>query len=144
MIKRTMQTAAIFAAGVVAGMSMRSAAVVQAQGGAHVYEIRTYTTPDQAKLDALKARFRDHTITIFNKHNMKSIGYWVPQDAPLSQNTLIYILEHPSREAAKANWAAFSADPEWVKAKADSEVNGKLTTKVESVFADPTDFSAIK
>jgi hypothetical protein len=144
MIKRTVLTAAIFVAGMVAGMSMKSEAVAHAQAGSHVYELRTYTTPDQAKLDALKTRFRDHTITIFNRHNMKSIGYWVPQDAPLSQNTLIYILEHPSREAAKANWAAFGADPEWVKVKADSEVNGKLTTKVESVFVDPTDFSPIK
>ena len=143
MMKRTMVTAAIFVVGVVTGMSMRSGATVHAQAGSHVYEIRTYTTPD-GKLDALKARFRDHTIAIFNKHNMKSIGYWTPQDAPLSQNTLIYILEHPSREAAKANWAAFGADPDWVKAKGESEVNGKLTTKVDSVFVDPTDFSPIK
>jgi NIPSNAP len=143
MMKRTMLTAAIFVAGLVAGMSMKSGAVAHAQAGSHVYELRTYTAAE-GKLDALKARFRDHTITIFSKHNMKSIGYWVPQDAPLSQNTLIYILEHPSREAAKANWAAFGADPEWVKVKADSEVNGKLTTKVESVFVDPTDFSPIK
>jgi hypothetical protein len=142
-MKRTMLTAAIFVAGLVAGMSMKSGAVAHAQAGSHVYELRTYTAAE-GKLDALKARFRDHTITIFSKHNMKSIGYWVPQDAPLSQNTLIYILEHPSREAAKANWAAFGADPEWVKVKADSEVNGKLTTKVESVFVDPTDFSPIK
>jgi len=142
-MKRTMLTAAIFVAGMVAGMSMKSGAVAHAQAGSHVYELRTYTTAE-GKLDALKARFRDHTITIFNRHNMKSIGYWVPQDAPLSQNTLIYILEHPSREAAKANWAAFRADPEWVKVKADSEANGNLTTKVESVFVEPTDFSAIK
>jgi hypothetical protein len=143
MMKRTILTAAIFVAGMAAGMSMKSGAVAHAQAGSHVYELRTYTAAD-GKLDALKARFRDHTVTIFNKHQMKSIGYWVPQDAPLSQNTLIYILEHPSREAAKANWAAFGADPEWVKVKADSEVNGKLTTKVESVFVDPTDFSPIK
>jgi hypothetical protein len=143
MMKRTLLTVAIFVAGMVAGMSMKSGSIVHAQGGSHVYEIRTYTAPD-GKLDALKARFRDHTIAIFNKHDMKSVGYWTPQDAPLSQNTLIYILEHPSREAAKANWAAFGADPEWVKAKAASEVDGKLTTKVESVFVDPTDFSPIK
>jgi len=102
MMKRTILTAAIFVAGMAAGMSMKSGAVAHAQAGSHVYELRTYTAAD-GKLDALKARFRDHTITIFNKHQMKSIGYWVPQDAPLSQNTLIYILEHPSREAAKAN-----------------------------------------
>ena len=108
-----------------------------------VFEIRTYTTPP-GKLDALKARFRDHTIKLFNKHGMKSIGYWIPQDAPLKDNTLIYILAHASREAAKKNWAAFRADPEWVKAKAESEKDGQLVEKVESVFVDPTDFSPIK
>ena len=113
----------------------------EAQAPNHVYELRVYHA-NPGKLDALNTRFRDHTITIFNKHNMKSVGYWVPQDN--KDNVLIYILEHPSREAAKANWAAFRADPEWVKAKADSEANGNLTTKVESVFVDPTDFSAIK
>jgi hypothetical protein len=108
-----------------------------------VFEIRTYTTPP-GKLEALKSRFRDHTIGIFNKHEMTSIGYWVPQDAPLSDNTLIYILAHPSREAAAKNWAEFRTDPDWVKAKAESEKDGPLTTKVESVFVNPADFSAIK
>lgn len=121
---------------------MRPESIAHAQGN-RVFEIRTYTTPE-GKLDALKARFRDNTIRIFNKHNMTSIGYWTPQDSPLSQNTLIYILAHPSREEAKKNWDAFRSDPEWVKAKAASEANGPLTTKVESVFANPTDFSQIK
>jgi hypothetical protein len=105
--------------------------------------MRTYTAPP-GKLDALKARFRDHTIRIFNKHDMTSVGYWIPQDAPLSQNTLVYVLAHPSREDAKKNWAAFQADPEWVKAKAESEKDGKIVEKAESVFMDPADFSQIK
>jgi NIPSNAP len=117
--------------------------ILQASAANRVFEIRTYTAPD-GKLDALKARFRDHTISIFKKHNMVSIGYFTPQDAPLSQNTLIYVLAHPSRDAAKTNWAAFNADPEWVTARTASEVNGKLTTGVTSVFVDPTDFSPIK
>ena len=108
-----------------------------------VFELRTYTAPP-GKLEALKSRFRDHTVTIFNKHGMTSIGYWVPQDAPTSDNTLVYVLAHPSREAAAKAWAEFRADPEWVKAKADSEKDGPLTTKVESVFMTPTDFSALK
>ena len=57
---------------------------------------------------------------------MKSIGYWVPEDAPSSQNLFIYILEHPSRQEAEKNWAAFQADPEWKKVKAESE--SKRTT----------------
>ena len=108
-----------------------------------VYELRTYTCYD-GKLEALKARFRDHTIAIFKRHGMESIGYWVPQDPEKSKNTLIYILAHPSLEAAKKNWAAFQADPEWVKAKAASEVDGPIVLKTESVYMDPTEFSGLK
>ncbi len=133
---------AAFVGGIVANALFTPAATVHAAGN-RVYEIRTYTTPP-GKLEALKSRFRDHTIKVFNKYDMKSIGYWVPQDAPLKENTLIYILSHESREAAAKSWASFRADPEWVKAKADSEKDGPLTTKVESVFVDPTDFSALK
>ena len=110
---------------------------------ARVFEIRTYTTAE-GKLETLKKRFRDHTIRIFDKHGMTSIGYWVPQDAPRSQDTLIYIIAHASRVAAKANWAAFGADPEWQKVKTASEADGKIVTKVESIFVDPTDFSPLK
>jgi hypothetical protein len=133
---------AAFVAGV-AAHSLYNPAVTLHAAGNRVFEIRTYTTPP-GKLEALKSRFRDHTIRLFDKQGMKSVGYWVPTDAPLKDNTLIYILSHESREAATKSWAAFRADPEWVKAKADSEKDGPLTTKVESVFAEPTDFSAIK
>ena len=133
---------AAFAAGLTAQRILRPI-TVQAAAGAHVYELRTYTTPP-GKLEALKSRFRDHTITIFNKHGMKSVGYWVPQDGPEHENTLVYILEHESREAAAKNWTEFRNDPDWVKAKADSEKDGALTTQVKSGFMDPTDFSAIK
>ena len=108
-----------------------------------VYELRTYTC-HEGKLEALKARFRDHTIQIFKRHGMESLGYWVPQDPEKSNNTLIYILVHPSLEAAQKNWAAFRADPEWIKVRAESEVNGPITTKTESVFMNPTDFSQLK
>lgn len=113
------------------------------QESRRVFEIRTYTTYP-GRLDALKARFRDHTIAIFNKHEMTSIGYWVPQDAPRSQDTLIYILAHPSREAAAQHWKDFGNDPEWKKAQAESEADGKIVSHVDTYFADATDFSAIK
>lgn len=116
------------------------AAFAFAQGP--VYELRTYTCYP-GRLDALKARFRDHTITIFNRHHMKSIGYWIPQD-DRSKTTLIYILKHPSLEAAKANWTAFRDDPEWKKVSAASEADGKIVQHVDSVFMDPTDFSPLK
>ncbi|HEV2448278.1 MAG TPA: NIPSNAP family protein [Candidatus Sulfopaludibacter sp.] len=108
-----------------------------------VYELRTYTCYE-GKLEALKTRFRDHTIEIFKRHGMESIGYWVPQDPEKSRNTLIYILAHPSREAAARHWKEFSADPEWKKVAADSEANGKIVSHVDSVFMDPTDFSQLK
>src|ERR1035437_7030610 len=85
----------------------------QAQSPNHVYELRMYHTVP-GRLDALQKRFREHTISIFDKHDMKSVGYWVPQDTP---ELLIYILEHPSRDAGTKNWAAFMADPEWVKVR---------------------------
>jgi hypothetical protein len=75
---------------------------------------------------------------------MTNIGYWTPQDEPRSQNTLIYIIAHPSREAAKASWAAFAADPEWKKVSAESQVNGRIVEKVESVFLNATDYSPLK
>jgi len=113
----------------------------EAQAPNHVYELRVYHA-NPGKLDALNQRFRDHTITIFNKHNMKSVGYWVPQDN--KDNLLIYVLEHPSREAATKDWAAFNADPEWVKVKAASEANGKLVDHVDDTYMNPTDYSMLK
>jgi len=108
-----------------------------------VYELRTYTAAD-GKLDALKARFKDHTIRIFKKHGMESVGYWVPEDPVLSKNTLIYILKHPSREDGEKHWMEFQNDPEWKKVSAESEANGKLVLKVDRVWLDATEFSALK
>jgi hypothetical protein len=107
-----------------------------------VYELRTYTCYE-GKLETLKTRFRDHTIRLFKRHNMESIGYWIPQDER-SKTTLVYILVHPSREAATKNWAEFRADPEWQKAQKDSEAAGPIVQKVESVYMSPTDFSQLK
>jgi hypothetical protein len=108
-----------------------------------VFEVRTYTAAP-GKLEALHARFRDHTQQIFSKHGMTSVGYFAPTDDPLSKNTLIYILAFPNREAAKKSWDEFRSDPEWQKVQKESEANGKLTTNIESVFADPTDYSPMK
>jgi NIPSNAP len=118
--------------------------VAQAAQAGRVFEMRTYVT-NEGKLPALESRFRDHTIKFFNKYSMTSIGYWIPEDAPASQTTLVYILAHPSREAAKANWAKFQADPEWQKVRTESEANGKILVKSpESVFLKATDYSPIK
>ncbi len=117
--------------------------VAQAQEG-RVFEIRTYTT-HPGKLDALNARFRDHTLAIFKKHGMENVGYWVPTDKESGAGEkLVYILAHKSREAAAASWKAFGADPAWRSARAESEKNGPLTTKIESVFLTATDYSPLK
>ena len=136
-------TLTVFVAGLAVGALMVRPRAVEAQSGARVFELRTYTAPD-GKLGELQTRFRNHTTRIFQKHGMTNIGYWVPQDAPLAQNTLVYVISHPSREAAKKNWAAFQADPEWQKVSADSQVNGRIVSGVVSVFMDATDFSPMK
>jgi hypothetical protein len=115
----------------------------QAQAADRVFELRTYTT-NPGKLEALKARFRDHTIEIFKRHGMTSIGYWVPTDPEKSQNTLVYIIAHSSMEQAKKNWDDFRKDPEWMKVSADSEKDGKIVTHVDSVYMTPTEFSMLK
>jgi hypothetical protein len=100
--------------------------------------MRTYYAAP-GKLDALQARFRDHTCAIFEKRGIQNIGYWVPLDNP--DNKLIYIIGFPSREAATNSWKSFFADPEWQKVQKASEANGRLVSKVESVFLKPTDYS---
>jgi hypothetical protein len=116
---------------------------VSAESPRHVYELRVYHA-NEGKLDALKTRFRDHTDALFRRHIIKSIGYWQPDDAPSSHNLLVYVLEHSSRDDAEKNWAAFQADPEWKKAKADSEVDGALVDHIDRYFMDPTSFSELK
>lgn len=110
-----------------------------------VFELRTYYAAP-GKIKALNARFRDHTNKLFEKHGMTIIGFWTPADAPKEKEAdkLIYILAYPSREAAKKSWEAFQNDPEWKKAKDESEKDGKLVDKVDSVYMNPTDYSPIK
>lgn len=115
----------------------------KAASASRVFEIRTYTT-EPGRLDALHARFRDHTTTLFEKHGMTNIGYWTPADEPRASDTLIYIIAHASREAAKQNWDGFIGDPEWASARDASEADGKIVSKVESVFVNPTDFSPLQ
>jgi len=141
MKKRLLQlgaVSAIFAMGFFSGMETGEAA---AHG--RVYELRTYYT-NEGKLNDLLARFRNHTTKLFEKHGMKNVWYGVPQDGPGRENTLIYLISHESREAAKKNWDGFRNDPDWKKVAQASEVNGKIVSKVESVYLDSTDFSPMK
>ena len=109
-----------------------------------VFEMRTYIA-NEGKNDAMHKRFRDHTVTLFKKHGMESVGYWIPEEEKDGAgSTLVYILAHKSRDEAKKSWAAFGSDPEWQKVRDASEVDGKLVKTVISVYLDPTDYSAIK
>jgi uncharacterized protein (DUF1330 family) len=105
-----------------------------------VYELRTYYSPP-GKLDNLNARFRDHTVKLFEKHGMTNVGYWTPIDN--KQNELIYVLSFPSVEAQKKAWKDFGADPEWKKVKAETEAQGKIVDKVDSITMAATDYSPV-
>ena len=108
-----------------------------------IYELRTYKFREGMQ-DRLLARFRDHTRGIFDRYGIQSIGYWVQTEPADGAGDLIYIVAHPSREAAAAAWEAFRADPEWVKVKTATETDGPLHNGVVSQFMEATDFSAIK
>ena len=106
------------------------------------YEMRIYYAAP-GKLDALNSRFRDHTCKLFEKHGMVNIGYWLPMTN--TDNKLVYLLAYPDREAREKSWKAFGADPDWQSAYKQSEKDGKLVAKAESIFLAATDFSpAIK
>ena len=121
-----------------AGSRNGASGALDSSGG--VFELRIYHAAP-GRLQDLLARFRDHTIAIFNRHGMESVAYWTPMDDPDKDKTLIYILRHPSREAAEANWKSFRDDPEWKSVKEKSEANGPLVEKVDSTYMMLTDFS---
>jgi hypothetical protein len=113
--------------------------------GGRIFELRTYYA-NPGKLEALHARFRNHTSKLFEKHGMTIVGYWVPIDGAsgaATGNTLVYILSYPSIDARKRAWDAFDNDPDWVSARTESEKDGKLVEKVDSVFLAPTDYSPL-
>jgi hypothetical protein len=101
------------------------------------FELRTYTVQPGSSLDLLHSRFRDHTTALFKKHGMTIIGYWQPVAKP---NTLIYLLAYKDGAARDAAWAAFGADPEWVKTRTAMQV----TVQVDNVFMSATDYSPMK
>ncbi len=135
--------ATIFVVGFMLGSTIQEIQDLEAQSAMRVFELRTYTAPE-GKLSNLQARFRDHTMRIFENHGMANIGSWTPQDEPNSSNTLVYIIAHDSREAAAASWDAFRSDPEWQTVSRESQVDGRIVSGVVSVFLDPLDFSPIQ
>ncbi|HTA45169.1 MAG TPA: NIPSNAP family protein [Bryobacteraceae bacterium] len=107
----------------------------------HVYEMRMYfVTP--GKMDALIARFADHTDALFARYGIKTVGYWTPRENP--KNLLLYILEHDSVEAAEKNWAAFRADKDWQRIRAETDTPVPLVSSMDCYFMDKIDFSKLK
>ena len=137
-MKRLLLLSLLLAAATFAASSHQSAAVAAPGDDGPVYEMRTYWA-HPGKLDALHARFRDHTVRLFEKHGMRNLGYWTPIENP--DQKLVYVIQHAGREARQKAFQAFGADPEWQKARAESEANGPLVAKAESVLLRATDYS---
>ena len=133
----------LLGAGVTQLRAAEPAANAPAAAQARVFEIRTYHC-FPGRLEALNKRFREHTMKVFEKHGMTNVAYWTFQDSPAKENTLIYVISHASREQAAKNWDEFRNDPEWKQIAAESEKDGKIVEKVDSVFVDATDYSPLK
>lgn len=134
-----LRAAGLLAAGMLVG-SVAHSAWNKDEAAPLLYELRTYTTVD-GRLPALHARFRDHTLKLFEKHGMKNVVYLVPAEEP---NKLVYLLAHKDKAARDASFDAFRKDPEWIAAKDASEKDGKIVEKVESVLLTPADYSPMK
>ncbi len=113
-------------------------------GKDRVFEMRTYYA-HEGRGPAMHKRFRDHTTELFKKHGMEPVGFWTPmEEKDGKKDKLVYILAYPSKQAADRSWKAFQADPEWIKVRDASELDGKIVKKVDSVYLDPTDYSPVK
>jgi NIPSNAP len=136
--------ALLFAAlglGVVVANVCDSSSAAEPEGG-KVYELRTYYVVE-GRMPAMLKRFRDHTTKLFEKHGMENVGYWTPEGKD-GETKLIYIVAHRSREAAEKSWKGFRDDPVWTKARDESEKDGKIVDRLESVYMKGTDFSKLK
>ena len=144
MKRYTVFAIALIALAVGIGLGLAIApAMGQAKAPGMVYELRKYYA-NEGKAEDLHKRFREHTMAIFEKHGMKNVGYWVPAEPKADDPALVYIVAHASRAAADENWKAFGADPEWQAVQNASEANGKLVSKVERMYLNPTDYSPLK
>ena len=142
-MKKVLKTASISLFSLIIGLGVGVLVSSSAQDDGKVFELRIYTaTP--GNLDNLHARFRDHTTRIFGKHDMKVVGYWSPTSEEERDDTLVYILEHASQEAANASWRAFGQDPEWQEVAASSNANGQILGGIERRYMVATDYSPMR
>lgn len=140
---RPVLLALMVASALVVGLATRSLADKEKKMEHRIFEMRTYYAAP-GKMKALHARFRDHTCGLFKKHGMTLVGFWSPTDAKEAEVKMIYVLAYPSKEAADRSWKAFREDPDWIKARTESEKDGKLVDRIESVYMNPTDYSPLK
>jgi hypothetical protein len=112
-------------------------------GGDKIFELRTYVT-NPGKLEALHKRFREHTCGLFKKHGIELVGFWTPAEGPEAENTLIYLVAFPNKEAQKKAWNDFKNDPDWQKAFKESHKDGIIVDKVMSKSLISTDYSPIR
>ncbi|MFO0876566.1 MAG: NIPSNAP family protein [Gemmataceae bacterium] len=125
------------------GLASRTLADKEKKMDTRVFEMRVYYAAP-GKMKALHARFRDHTCKLFKKHGMTLVGFWSPTDPADAEVKMIYVLAYPSKEAADKSWKGFREDPDWIKARNESEKDGKLVEKIESVYMNPTDYSPLQ
>src|ERR1700685_2006196 len=128
-----------------AALTLASALAAEAQTAAGitpetVYELRIYHL-NPGKLPLILNRFRTRETKIFTRLRMHCVAFWTPLDGALPTETLVYLLRHKSREAARAAWDAFGKDPEWVALKAESEKDGAFVNVHDVTFLKLTDFS---
>jgi hypothetical protein len=101
-----------------------------------IYELREYVTVP-GRMPALQARFANHTMALFQRHGLEVYGFW---HDPKDENRLVYMLRFADEQALKSAWSAFQNDPDWQKARADSEKDGKIVTEIHSRILQPAPY----
>ena len=140
-MKRALIFSSLFLA-MVAGWGAQTLWAKHLEEANRTFELRIYSVLP-GRMDAMNARFKNHTNGLLTKHGMTLIGFWQPQGDDAGKK-LYYLVAHKNRKAADASWKAFIADPEWKKVQTASEADGKIVEKVDRVWLDPTEYSMMK
>ena len=140
-MKRTMIVAALVLA-LATGWTAQQLWASHKEETNRVFELRIYSVLP-GRMDAMNARFKNHTNALLTKHHMTLLGFWQPQGDEAGTK-LYYLVAHKNLKEAKANWQAFGEDPAWKEARDASEKDGKIVEKIERVWLDPTEYSNMK
>ncbi|PDT66906.1 NIPSNAP family protein [Bradyrhizobium ottawaense] len=107
-----------------------------------IYEMRVYRCVP-GRLPALLKRFETATLKIWEKHGIKQAGFFTTLIGDSNQE-LTYFLAWDSLAEREKKWGAFMTDPDWMKARAESEADGQIVGNIVSQLLTPTAFSAVK